>query len=271
MTTAPDTPRSERRSNALREGWIITQRDLLHWVRQPAGPIFGLLFSIMLLLMFGFLFGGAIAVPGGGDYIGFLLPGMLTLTMLFGLENTMLAMSTDAQKGITNRFRSMPIKSSAIALGRSGADMANSALSLAVLIVGGLLIGWRITSDLGSAALAVALLLWLRFALLWVGIFLGLRFRGPGATMAIQVLVWPVGFLSNVFVAPETMPGWLGAIAEWNPISATAAATRQLFGNPTGVTEGLAENALPAALLWPLVIALVFLPLSARAYRRLRR
>ncbi len=255
----------------LRHGWIITQRDLIHWVKQPAGPIFGLAFYVMLLLMFGFLFGGAIEVPGGGGYIQFLLPGMLALTMMFGVETTMLAMTTDAQRGVTDRFRSMPISSSAVVLGRSGADMAQSVLSLVILIVGGLLIGWRITADLGPALLAVALLLWLRFALLWVGIFLGLTFRGAGATMAVQVLVWPIGFLSNVFVAPETMPAWLGAIAEWNPISATATAARQLFGNPTGVTAGwLADGAILMAVAWPLAITLVFLPLSARAYRRLR-
>ncbi|GAB3541972.1 ABC transporter permease [Arthrobacter tecti] len=256
---------------ALRDGWIITQRDLLHWVRQPATPIFGVMFSIMLLLMFGFLFGGAIEVPGGGSYIQFLLPGMLALTMMFGLDETMTAISSDAKKGITSRFRSLPIGSTAVVLGRSGADMAYSALNLGVLVVGGLLIGWGITSDLGSAALAVVLLLWLRFALLWVGIFLGLTLRNAGATTAVQVLIWPLGFLSNVFVAPETMPGWLGAAAQWNPISATATAARELFGNPTGATGGwLADHALTMALLWPLAITAIFLPLSARAYRKLR-
>jgi ABC-type multidrug transport system permease subunit len=118
----------------------------------------------------------------------------------------------------------------------------------------------------------VLLLLWRRFALLWVGIFLGLRFRGTGATTAVQVLVWPVGFLSTVFVSAETMPGWLGAVAGWNPVSATATAARELFGNPTGVTSGcFAEHAALAASVWPLVIALVFVPLAASAYRRLRR
>ncbi|GAB3617351.1 ABC transporter permease [Okibacterium endophyticum] len=260
--------------SALREGWIITQRDLIHWVRQPASLIFGLLFSIMLLLVFGLLLGGAIDVPGAGSeaYMGFLLPGMFALTMLFGLENTMAAMSADAAKGVTDRFRSMPISSAAVVLGRSGADMLYSALTLVVLMGGGLLIGWRVNNGLGSALLAVALLLWLRFALLWVGIFLGLTFRSPGATMMIQVLVWPIGFLSNVFVSPETMPGWLAVIAQWNPVSATATAARQLFGNPTGLTGGWFEsNALTLAVVLPLVLVLVFLPLSARAYRRLRR
>ncbi|XVU24094.1 ABC transporter permease [Actinoplanes sp. CA-054009] len=255
----------------VRAGWIMTQRELAHWARQPWTPIFGLLFSIMLLLVFGFLFGGAISVPGGGDYISFLLPGMLALSMMFGVESTATTMAADARKGITDRFRSMPIGSSSVALGRVGADMANSAVELFVLILGGLLIGWRITSDPASVALAVALLLWLRFAMLWIGIFVGLAFRGEGATMAVQVLVWPIGFLSTAIVSAETMPGWLGAIAAWNPLSATASAARELFGNPTGITSGpLADGAVVLALAWPLVLTAVFLPLSARAYRRLR-
>jgi ABC-2 type transport system permease protein len=257
--------------NTLRAGWVITLRDLAHWVRQPWTPIFGLLFTIMLLLVFGFLFGGAITVPGGGDYIPFLLPGMMALSMMFGVETTTTSMSNDARKGITDRFRSLPIGSASVSLGRVGADMANSAVELLVLILGGLLIGWRISSDPGSVALAVLLLLFLRFSLLWVGIFLGLAFRGEGTTMAVQVLVWPIGFLSTAIVSAETMPGWLGAIAAWNPLSATATAARQLFGNPTGVTSGpLADWAVLLAAVWPLVITLVFLPLSARAYRRLR-
>jgi ABC-type multidrug transport system permease subunit len=255
----------------LRAGWVITQRDLAHWVRQPWTPIFGLLFTIMLLLIFGFLFGGAITVPGGGDYIAFLLPGMLALSMMFGVDATTTAMANDARKGITDRFRSLPIGSASVSLGRVGADMANSAVELLVLILGGLLIGWRISSDPASVALAVLLLLLLRFAVLWIGIFVGLSFRGEGSTMAVQVLIWPIGFLSTAIVSAETMPGWLGAIAAWNPLSATATAARQLFGNPTGITEGpLVDGAVWLALGWPLLLTAVFVPLSARAYRKLR-
>jgi ABC-2 type transport system permease protein len=262
----------DRQSNPLREGWLIAGRDLLHWVREPWGLVFGLAFNLMLILMFGFLFGGAIDVPGGGDYIDYLLPGMFALAMLFGLEGTMTAMAEDAKRGITDRFRSLPISSASVALGRAIADLANSVLGLAVLMVGGLLIGWRPTTGPSEIALGIVLLLWLRFSLLWLGIFLGLSFRGTGATTAVQVLVWPIGFLSTVFVSAETMPGWLGVIATWNPVSATATAARELFGNPTGVTSGwLAENAVLAASVWPLAITLVFLPLAATAYRHLRR
>ncbi len=272
LTTMTSAGLRDRRRNALREGWLIAGRDVLHWAREPWGLVFGLAFNIMLILMFGFLFGGAIEVPGGGDYIAFLLPGMFALTMLFGLESTMTAMAADAGRGITDRFRSLPLSNASVALGRAIADLANSALNLAVLMLGGLLIGWRPTTGPAEIVLGVVLLLWLRFALLWLGIFLGLRFRGTGATTAVQVLVWPIGFLSTVFVSAETMPGWLGSIAQWNPVSATATAARELFGNPTGTTGGwLADNSVLAASVWPLVITLAFLPLAASAYRRLRR
>lgn len=267
----PIRPASAR-PNVLREGMLIAGRDLLHWIREPWGFVFNLAFSFLLILMFALLLGGSIAVPGGGDYLNFLLPGMFALTMLFGLESTMTAMSEDAKRGVTDRFRSLPIASGSVALGRAIADLLNSVVSLAVLIVGGLIIGWRPETDAANFALAVVLLIWLRFSLLWLGIFLGLRFRGTGATAAVQVLVWPIGFLSTVFVSPETLPAWLAPIAEWNPVSATANAVRELFGNPTGVSTGwLAEHAILGATLWPLVITAIFLPLSAVAYRRLSR
>jgi ABC-type multidrug transport system permease subunit len=254
----------------IRAGWILTQRELTHWVAQPAAPVFNLAFLIMLLLMFAFLFGGAIELPGGGDYPQFLLPGMFALTMLFGLESTKSAISEEAGRGITDRFRSMPIPSAGVVLGRAGADLASSVLSLAVLVIGGVLIGWRPEGSPGGIALGILLLLWLRFALLWIGVFIGLAFRSQASTTAIQVLVWPLGFLSSVFVSTETMPAWLGAVTQWNPVSITATAARQLFGNPTGVTGGiLADGAVLLAFLVPLAITAVFLPLSARAYRAL--
>lgn len=253
-----------------RESWLIAERDLRHWRREPWTPVFGILFSIMLVLVFGYLFGGAVALPGGGDYLAYLLPGMLALSMMFGVESTMSAMATDSRKGITDRFRSLPISGVAVPLGRVGADLLNSSLQLAVLMGGGLLVGWSVDGGIGDVALAVVVLLWLRLAVLWVGVFLGLAFRAEGALMAVQVLVWPVGFLSGVIVPPETMPTWLGAVADLNPVSATAAACRELFGNPTGLTDGLlAENALVMALVWPAVLIAVFVPLSVRAYRRL--
>ncbi|NYI05475.1 ABC transporter permease [Allostreptomyces psammosilenae] len=277
--TAPPGPRTplERLRWAAVDGWTITRRDLVHWTRQPGLIVVGLLFPVMMVLMFGYLFGGGMMVPGvpgaGGDgYREFLMPGMFAMTMLFGVETTMLAVTTDAARGVTDRFRSMPIAPSAVVVGRSVADMLNSALGLAVMLLCGLAVGWRAGGGVGPTLLAVGLLLLLRFALLWVGVWLGLVFQSTGAVTAVQILVWPLGFLSNAFVAPGTMPGWLGAIAEWNPLSATASATRELFQNPGwGGETWIAENALPMAVVWPLLIIAVFFPLSVRRYRRLGR
>ncbi len=272
--TTPAIPRTPfgRLRWAVVDAWTITRRDLIHWVRQPFGIVVGLLFPVMVVLMFGYLFGGAISVPGGGDYREFLLPGMFAMTMLFGLEATMVSVSTDAARGVTDRFRSMPMAPSAVVLGRGIADMLNSMLGLAVMIACGLLVGWHLHGGIGEALLAVGLLLGLRFSLLWVGIYLGLIVKSPEAVVAVQILVWPLGFLSSVFVAPATMPGWLGAIAEWNPLSATVSATRELFGNPGwGGESWIARNALPMAIVWPLIIFAIFFPLSVWRYRRLSR
>ncbi len=259
-----------RATGVLREGWIITRRDLEHWVAQPAVIVISLLFPVMTVLMFGYLFGGALSVPGGGSYREFLLPGMFTLTMGFGIEMTMAAVVTDAARGVTDRFRSLPMASSTVLLGRSGADLINAVVALAVMIGCGLAVGWQARNGLVPAVAAMGLLLLLRFALIWLGVYLGLVIQTPEAVTGAQILVWPLGFLSSAFVAPSTMPGWLGKIAEWNPLSATVSATRALFGNPgAGGGSWAADHAVTLAVAWPLLLIAVFLPLSARRYRRL--
>jgi ABC-2 type transport system permease protein len=257
---------------AVLDGWTITQRALLHWSRQPGTVITGLLFPVLMVVMFGYLLGGQMEVPSGADYFDFLLPGMFVLTMVFGIEATMVAVNADAAKGVTDRFRSMPMASSAVVVGRSVADMLHSVLGLAVMIACGLVVGWRWDDGAGGALGAVGLLLVLRFALIWVGIYLGLLARTPEAVVAVQILVWPLGFLSSAFVAPSTMPGWLGTIAEWNPMSSTVTAIRDLFGNPGWTGDSwVAQHAELMAVVWPLVIVAIFFPLSVQRYRALSR
>jgi ABC-2 type transport system permease protein len=182
----------------------------------------------------------------------------------------MIAVTTDAQKGVTDRFRSLPMSSSAVVLGRCIADMLNSVVALAIMIAAGFALGWRWHNGLAAALAATGLLLLLRFALLWIGIFIGLKAKCPEWVTAIQILVWPVGFLSNVFVDPGTMPALVGAIARWNPLSVTASATRQLFGNPGyGGDAWIAQNAIPMAIVLPLLLSAIFLPLSVHAFRKL--
>ncbi|HEX7131277.1 MAG TPA: ABC transporter permease [Iamia sp.] len=252
------------------DSWTVTRRTFLHWRQQPWGIAVGLFFPVLTLLMFAYLFGGGFEVPGQGGYEAFLVPGMLALSVLFGIEGTVLEVVTDASKGITDRFRSMPMAPGAVLVGRSVADMVTAVIGLVSLVLAGRAIGWSWNEGLGRAALAVGLLLLLRFAFIWVGIYLGLLLRTPEAAVVVQVLVWPIGFISNAYVAPSTMPGWLGAVAEANPMSATVAATRALFGNPAwGAGSWMTDNALLLAVAWPLALVAIFVPLSLRRYRSL--
>lgn len=252
----------------ITDSWTMTRRELAHWRRQPVQVVVGLVFPVMLLLMFGYLMGAGRGVEG--EYIGFLVPGMLALTMVFGLESTMLAVTQDLGKGVIDRFRSLPMATSAVLVGRSVADMMQSALSLVVMIGVGFALGWRWHG--GTAALlgAVGLLLLLRFAMLWLGIHLAMVAGKPEMVQAVQILVWPIGFFSNAFATPESMPGWLGAAVEWNPLSATAAAVRDLAGVP-GQLGGswAAEHAHLLAVGWPVALIALFFPLAVGRFRRL--
>jgi ABC-2 type transport system permease protein len=257
---------------AVSDSAVLTRRYLTHLRRQPVELANAVGFPILMVLMFAFLLGGMMAVPGGGDYRQALLPGLFTLTMLFGLSATMVAVVTDAQRGITDRFRSMPMAHGAVLVGRAAADLIVSGIALAVLLLVGLAVGWRTTADPDAVAAAVGLLLLLRFAMLWVGIYLGLLVRSPGAVTAVQTFEFPFAFLSGLFVAPATMPPVVSTLAEWNPISSTAAATRELFGNPGwGGDSWVAQHPLLMAVGWPLVIVAVFGPLSAHRYREMSR
>lgn len=257
---------------ALADGWTVALRTLTHWRNQPGLVIFGWFFPVLMLLMFGALLGGAMEMPGGESYYELLVPGIFALSMLFGLEGTMTAISTDAAKGVTDRFRSLPMSSAAVVLGRCIADMLDSAVTLVVLAGTGLALGWRWHGSPLEALAAFGLLLLLRFALLWVGIFIGLSVRNAESVTVVQVAIWPVGFLSSAFVDTSTMPSWLGAIAQWNPMSSTATAARDLFGNPGGSAGSwIGEHALAGAVIWPLLLVAVFLPWSARRFRNLSR
>ncbi|MFF8834383.1 ABC transporter permease [Streptomyces sp. NPDC015130] len=242
--------------------WTMTRRELAHWARQPVQVLVGLVFPVMMLLMFGYLVGGGRTVDG--DYVDYLVPGMLTLTMVFGLEGTMTAVTQDLNKGVIDRFRAMPMTDGAVLVGRAAADMLQSTAGLLVMVSVGYAIGWRANGGAGSFLGALGLLLLLRFAMLWIGIFLALVAGRAELVQAVQILVWPVGFLSNAFASPESMPGWLGTVVEWNPMSATATAARELFGNPGGE-----PGHVMAAVVWPLVLLAVFFPLAVRRFGRL--
>ncbi|MFJ3667562.1 ABC transporter permease [Streptomyces sp. NPDC090106] len=249
---------------AVTDCWTMTRRELAHWARQPVQLIVGLVFPVMLLLMFGYLVGGGRGITG--EYLDYLVPGMLALTMAFGLEGTMLNVTRDLDKGVIDRFRSMPMANGAVLVGRSAADMLQSAVGLAVLVGVGYALGWRTHGSAGAFLGAMGLLLLFRFAMLWIGIELALVAGRPELVQAVQILVWPVGFLSNAFATPDSMPGWLGTVVDWNPMSQTATAVRHLLGGPGGE-----PGHTWAALAWPLALLAVFFPLAVRRFGALDR
>ncbi|MEU7647385.1 ABC transporter permease [Streptomyces huasconensis] len=253
----------------------ITRRYLTHFLRQPVTIVWQLGFPIISVLLYGFVFGEAMKVPGGGDdgdYKQFLMPGMFVMTMAFGFMNTAMAVVTDASKGVIDRFRSMPMAPSAVAAGRGVADLVVACAELTILALTALAIGWRSSAGFTDTVLAFGLLLFLRFSLIWVGVFLGLVVPTPEAAGGLYAVAFPLTMISSVFVAPSLMPGWLAPVAAWNPVSSTGTATRELFGNPgAGGSTWVEQHAVLMAVVWPVVISLVFLPLAVRKFKQLSR
>jgi ABC-2 type transport system permease protein len=276
MTAIIESPTTPSRIDGLRwaisDTLVIVGRGIQHWVREPLGVIAGMAFMIMLVVLYGFLFGGAMSVPGGGNYLEFLMPGMFVMTMAFGIGETMAYIAADAERGVTDRFRSMPMAASAVLLGRSITDMIYATVGLAVMIGCGLVLGWRWHGTVAETCAAIGLLLLLRFGMLWVGIYLGLLVPGPAAVNPVWTLLFPFTMVTVAFAASQTMPAWLGFVAEANPLSATIYATRDLFGNPgADGTSFVAQNAELLAIAWPVLIIAVFAPLAVHRYRRLSR
>ncbi|MFD0148458.1 ABC transporter permease [Streptomyces sp. NPDC055721] len=269
---APADTLGSRAYWAVVDCWTLVRRTLLNYRRQPLAIVWQLGFPIVSVLLYGFVFGSAMRVPGGGDYREFLMPGMFTMTMAFGLMNTATAVVSDSGKGVVDRFRSMPMAPSAVATGRGLSDLLVATAELAILAATALTIGWTSDGGAGATLLGFGLLLLLRFSLIWVGVWCGLMVPNTEAAGALYAVIFPVTMISSVYVAPSLMPSWLGPVAAWNPISSTVTATRELFGNP-GADGGtwVEQHAVLMAFAWPLVLTAVFLPLAVRRYQALSR
>jgi len=269
--TAISTPQQvPTPAGPVRATLLITGRTVSHWRSQPGQLVMAAAFPIMLVLMMGGMFGGAIS----GDvasYLNLLMPGMLVLTMFFGLASTMQSVINDAEKGITDRFRTMPVPATAIIGGRVLAELILLVVSIVVLTVVGIALGWRWHAPWWSVLAGYGVLLLLGIAVVWLGIAVALQ-AGQGWIQMVNIVVWPLGFLSAVFVDPATMPGWLGAIAAWNPLSWTTNAVRMLTGSPVPTDTHLPTLfSGPFAVVGCVALLAVAVPWAATAYRRLSR
>ncbi|MGY1814232.1 ABC transporter permease [Blastococcus sp. SYSU D00820] len=258
---------------AVADGLTITRRNLIKVKRVPDLIVFATLSPIMFVLLFRYVFGGAIDVPGDLNYAEFLLPGIFAQTVVFGSTITGASIADDLQKGLIDRFRSLPMAPSAVLVGRTVADLALNALSIVVMALTGLAVGWRIHTSVGEALLGFVVLLVFAYAVSWLMALVGLLVRTPEVVNnASFIVIFPLTFIANTFVPLETFPSVLRTFAEWNPVSAVVQAARDLFGNtvpglPAPDAWSL-QNPVAYSLIWAAVIVAVFVPLAVRTYQR---
>lgn len=270
MNVAARTAPSGRLRWAVADCLTIVRRDLTHLVAEPSRIAWQLGFPIVTVLLFVFVFGSAMTVAPGVDYVSYAMPGMFVFTIALAFMNTAVAVVIDKERGVVDRFRAMPMAPSAVVTGRGLADLVGAALDLVVLAVIAVVVGWRSEGGVLATATAFVLLLWLRFALIWVGVWLGLRVRNQESAGNLFAVAFPFGMISTVFVPAALLPSWLGFLAQWNPVSSTANAVRELFGNPAALGDTwIEQHALLAAVVWPVVITAIFLPLSVRRFQQL--
>ncbi|MBF6237947.1 ABC transporter permease [Nocardia otitidiscaviarum] len=275
MLTSVEKPSLAQRATMLAsDSLTITKRNVIKIKRVPDVLIFTTLSPIMFVLLFAYVFGTAIQVPGmEGGYREFLIAGIFAQTVVFGGTFTGLSLAEDMQKGIIDRFRSLPMEPAAVLIGRTGADVVINVVSLVVMSLAGLVVGWRIRGSFVDALLAYLLLLLFAYAISWIMAVIGLIVRAPEVfNNAVFIVIFPLTFLANTFVPMENLPGPLKLFAEWNPVSALTQATRDLFGNtsaamPPPDTWSM-RHPVATTLMWVAVILVIFVPLAVRQYKR---
>lgn len=269
MTTLT-SPLSRLRWTAT-DGLTLVGRELGRLRQEPGQIVAALIFPAVMVVLFGYVFGSAIQVPDGGNYREYLMPGLFAMVTFSAWLGITTRVATDAARGVMDRFRSMPMARLAVPFGQTGADLLIGLLMLTIMVIAGLIVGWQPHRGLIPTAQAFLLMIVLRYALSWVGVFVGLAVKDEQVADSLVPLGLPFTMLSNAFVPTSGMPGWLRFLADWNPVSALTAASRELFGNP-GAPAG--NVALPlahpktAVLLWSAALLVVFVPLSLRAYTR---
>jgi ABC transporter DrrB family efflux protein len=260
-------------AQTLADGSVIAKRNLIKIKRVPEILVFVLISPIMFVLLFAYVFGSAIDIPGG-SYREFLIGGIFAQTVVFGATFTGAGIAEDMQKGIIDRFRSLPMSRSAVLLGRTASDVVYNVLTLIIMAITGLIVGWRVHNGLVSALAGFALLLLFAYAFSWIMGYVGLLVPSVEViNNASFMVIFPLTFIANTFVPSDNLPTPLRVFAEWNPVSAVTQATRELFGNIPALTPEPTvwplQNPVLYTLIWVVVIIAVFAPLSVRRYRRM--
>lgn len=251
----------------LRDGYVVAGRNMRHFVRQPQLLLFSTVQPIMFVLLFSFVFGGAIggSLPAGVSYKDFLLPGIFIQSTSFRATQTAIGLSEDMQRGVIDRFRSMPMARSAVLAGRTLADLVRNLFVIALMVAVGYAIGFRFEEGVPSALASILVVAAFGFALSWIFAYVGLAAKGPEAAQSAGfIAIFPLVFASSIFVPVDTMPSWLQGIAGVSPVTAAADAARAL------AIGGSLGDSLWQMMAWTGGILLVFVPLCVRKYRRLQ-
>lgn len=260
-----------RDTGLLRQSLTLTRRNLIHIRRMPEMLMDVTIQPVMFVLLFAFVFGGAIATDSTAGYKEWLLAGIMGQTIAFSSFIVAVGLTADIDKGIVDRMRSLPIHPAAVLVARSISSLIHSSIGILVMSLTGLLVGWRIRGSLVDALIAYALLLLWGFAMIWIGVAVGSAMRSVEAVQGVMfTTIFPLTFLSNAFAPTERMGSVLRTIAEWNPISSLVQAVRELWGN---TPPAPADAALPlqhpvlATVVWTLTLTAVLAPVSIWVFR----
>ena len=272
-TGRPDRP-EVRPPSLVGSSLIVVRRNLIHIKRMPELLLDVTIQPIMFVCLFAFVFGGSIAVAGA-SYREFLVPGIMAQTMAFSSFIVAIGLTSDLDKGIVDRFKSLPISRSSILVGRSVSSLIHSSIGITVMAVTGLAIGWRAHNGFLETALGFALLLLFGFAMIWLGIWVGSMMHSVEAVNGVMfTTMFPITFVANTFAPTENMPDWLAVVAEWNPLSSVVQATRDLWGNglPAGPDAAFPlQHPVLMTVLWSVFLTALFAPLAVRAFRQRSR
>ncbi|HET9827889.1 MAG TPA: ABC transporter permease [Nocardioidaceae bacterium] len=274
MSAVPAHPPVLTPPSLLRASAIVVRRNLIHIKRMPELLLDVTIQPVMFVLLFAYVFGSSISVPGT-NYREFLVPGIMAQTIVFSSFVVALGLTSDLDKGIVDRFKSLPIPRSTILVGRSISSLIHSSIGVSVMAVTGLLIGWRVRDGVWHAVGAFVLLLVFGFAMIWVGIWVGSIMRSVESVNGFMFTVmFPLTFVANTFAPTASMPSWLRTIAEWNPISSLTQSLRELWGNGPQAGSTAAwplQHAEVTTVVWALLVTAVFAPLALAAFRRRSR
>jgi ABC transporter DrrB family efflux protein len=258
---------------AAGDAWVIARRSLKHIRRQPEMLTDATIQPIMFVMLFAYVFGGAISVPQGGSYREFLLGGIFAQTIVFGCFGIAVGLTTDRSTGAIDRFRTLPISRSAVLTGRAIAAVLIGLLPVLLMSITGLIVGWRIHTGVVDAAGGYLIMLLFQFAMIWVGILMGCLLSTPQAVQGVAfTALFPITFLASTFVPVDTLPGVLRTFAEWNPVTSLSGALRGQFGNPdvvAGSSDAWSlQHPVVYTVIWALAIVAVTAPLAVRAFGR---